>query len=57
LLAHYMLGHNIGGNYESETVRRAVYFRLRRGGHEQRWRDCLCDELLECEPVRAALDL
>jgi len=56
ILAHYMLGHNIGGNYDSDKVRRAVYFRLRRVGHEQRWRDCLCDELLEFDPVRAALD-
>jgi hypothetical protein len=55
LLAHYMLGHNIGGNYESEKVRRAVYFRLRRVGHEQRWRECLCDELREYDAVRAVL--
>jgi hypothetical protein len=55
LLAHYMLGHNIGGNYASEKVRRAVYFRLRRLNHEQRWRECLCDELLEFDAVRAAL--
>jgi len=56
ILAHYLLGHNIGGNYESETVRRAVYFRLRRMGHQQRWRECLRDELLEFDPVRAALN-
>jgi hypothetical protein len=56
ILAHYMLGHNIGGNYASERVRRAVYFRLRRVGHQRRWRECLCDELLEFDPVRAALD-
>ena len=55
LLAHYMLGHNIGGNYASDEVRRAVYFRLRRVGHEQRWRECLCDEMLEFDAVRAAL--
>jgi len=55
LLAHYMLGHNIGGNYASEKVRRAVYFRLRRVDHERRWRECLCDELLEFDAVRAAL--
>jgi Phytanoyl-CoA dioxygenase (PhyH) len=54
LLAHYMLGHNIGGNYASDRVRQAVYFRLRRVGHEHRWRECLCDELLEFEPVRGA---
>jgi hypothetical protein len=56
ILAHYMLGHNIGGNYESEAVRRAVYFRLRRVGHERRWRECLCDELLEFDPVRAVMN-
>jgi len=56
LLAHYMLGHNIGGNYASDKVRRAVYFRLRRVGHAQRWRECLCDELLEFDAVRVALD-
>jgi len=51
-----MLGHNIGGNYASEKVRRAVYFRLRRLGHAQRWRECLCDELLEFDAVRVALN-
>ena len=56
ILAHYLLGHNIGGNYESERVRRAVYFRLRRVGHQHRWRECLCDELLEFDPVRIAFD-
>jgi ectoine hydroxylase-related dioxygenase (phytanoyl-CoA dioxygenase family) len=54
LLAHYMLGHNIGGNYASERVRQAVYFRLRRVGHQHRWRECLGDALLEFDPVRAA---
>jgi hypothetical protein len=56
ILAHYMLGHNIGGNYASERVRQAVYFRLRRVGHQHRWRECLCDELLEFDPVRIAFD-
>jgi hypothetical protein len=51
-----MLGHNIGGNYASERARRAVYFRLRRVGHQRRWRECLCDELLEFDPIRAAFD-
>jgi hypothetical protein len=41
ILAHYMLGHNIGGNYASERARQAVYFRLRGVGHERRWRECL----------------
>jgi hypothetical protein len=56
ILAHHMLGHNIGGNYASQTTRRTVYFRLRRVGHEQRWRECLRDEQLEYDPVRAALN-
>jgi len=32
-----------------------VYFRLRRVGHQHRWRECLCNELLEFDPVRVAL--
>jgi ectoine hydroxylase-related dioxygenase (phytanoyl-CoA dioxygenase family) len=55
LLAHYMLGHNIGGN-TSRDVREAVYFRLSREGHRDRWRDCVQDPLLEFEPARAAVD-
>ncbi len=54
ILAHYLLGHNIGGNYASEMTRRAVYFRLQRVGHQRRWRERLCDELLEFDPVRAS---
>jgi len=50
LLAHYLLGHNIGGN-KSGVTREAVYFRLRREGHRARWRDCVQDPLLEFEPV------
>jgi hypothetical protein len=43
LLAHYLLGHNIGGNYESDRTRRAVYWRLRTPGHTARWSECLAD--------------
>jgi phytanoyl-CoA dioxygenase PhyH len=50
LLAHYLLGHNIGGN-TSGVTREAVYFRLQRQGHRARWRDCVQDALLEFEPV------
>jgi ectoine hydroxylase-related dioxygenase (phytanoyl-CoA dioxygenase family) len=46
LLAHYMLGHNIGGN-TSDVTREVVYFRLRREGHREQWRDCVRDPLLE----------
>lgn len=55
LLAHYLLGHNIGGN-TSAVTREVVYFRLRREGHRERWRECVQDPLLEFEPVREATD-
>jgi hypothetical protein len=50
LLAHYMLGHNMGGN-TSATMRETVYFRLRREGHRDRWRACVQDPFLEFEPI------
>jgi hypothetical protein len=52
VLAHYLLGHNIGGNM-SDTVRRVAYFRLRAEGHSGRWRECVQDAFREFEPVRA----
>jgi hypothetical protein len=55
LLAHYLLGHNIGGNYEGGRTRRALYWRLRAPGHTGRWADCLASTWLEFEPVRRAL--
>lgn len=54
LLAHYLLGHNIGGNTSAAT-RRAVYFRVKRAGHDLRWREFLADPWLDYEPVRDAL--
>ncbi len=54
LLAHYLLGHNIGGN-TSRTVRRAVYFRSKRAGHDPRWREFLQDPWLDDDPLRARL--
>jgi hypothetical protein len=53
LLAHYMLGHNMGANTSSQT-RRALYFRLMRNGHRERWRDCLQNAMLEFDGVRSA---
>jgi hypothetical protein len=53
LLAHYLLGHNMGGN-TSALVRRVVYFRLQAEGHRTRWRECVQDPLFEFEPVRPA---
>ena len=54
LLAHYLLGHNMGGN-TAGPVRRVVYLRLRAEGHRERWRACVQDPLLEFAPVRAAV--
>jgi hypothetical protein len=54
LLAHYLLGHNMGGNL-SASVRRVVYFRLQSQGHASHWRQCVQDPLLEFAPVRAAV--
>jgi hypothetical protein len=54
ILAHYLLGHNIGGNVSS-TVRRAAYFRVKATGHDQRWRKILQDPFVEYEHVRHVL--
>jgi len=54
LLAHYLLGHNIGGN-TSAVTRRAVYFRVKRVGHNPRWRQFLRDPWLDYDAVRHAL--
>lgn len=55
LLAHYLLGHNMGGNLAA-SVRRVVYFRLQSQGHALRWRQCVQDTLLEFAPVRSAVE-
>ena len=53
LIAHYMLGHNMGGNV-SGVVREVLYFRLRRAGHREHWRIAVQDPFYEFEPVRPA---
>lgn len=53
LLAHYLLGHNIGGNLSSQT-RRILYYRLSAAGHDQRWAETFLDAFTEYEPVRQA---
>jgi hypothetical protein len=52
ILAHYLLGHNIGGN-TSPAVRRAVYYRLKRTGHDPRWREFLQDPWLDYDAIGA----
>jgi hypothetical protein len=51
LLAHYLLGHNIGGN-QSRRTRRALYWRLRIPGHASRWAECLTDPWHEYASIR-----
>jgi hypothetical protein len=53
LLAHYLLGHNIGGNYEPGQTRRALYFRISSIGHASHRSDFLQDTWLDYEPIRS----
>jgi ectoine hydroxylase-related dioxygenase (phytanoyl-CoA dioxygenase family) len=55
LLAHYLVGHNKGGN-TSPVVRRTIYARLAVPGHADRWEQTFVDPWTEYAPVRAALD-
>jgi hypothetical protein len=51
LLAHYLLGHNIGGNYESEQTRRALYFRVSTVDHASHRSEFLQDPWLDYQPM------
>jgi ectoine hydroxylase-related dioxygenase (phytanoyl-CoA dioxygenase family) len=53
VLAHFLLGHNSGGNMQP-WVRRTIYFRLATPGHQERWEATFLDPLHEYEPVRRA---
>jgi ectoine hydroxylase-related dioxygenase (phytanoyl-CoA dioxygenase family) len=52
LLAHYLLGHNIGGNVSGRT-RRILYYRLSCSGHDERWEDTFLDALTEYPSLHA----
>jgi hypothetical protein len=54
LLAHFLLGHNTGGN-TTDRVRRIAYYRLSCDGHDDRWRDTFVDVFTEYAPVRRTL--
>ena len=54
LLAHYLLGHNIGGNFRSELTRRALYFRLSVRGHEAHREEFLQDAWYDYAPGTSA---
>jgi hypothetical protein len=51
LLAHYLLGHNSGGNTSPDT-RRILYYRLAVPGHADRWADTFLDAFTEYPPLR-----
>ena len=54
LLAHFLLGHNSGGN-TTDRVRRIAYYRLSCTGHEDRWEDTFLDAFTEYAPVQRQL--
>jgi hypothetical protein len=54
LLAHYLLGHNIGGNYESGRTRRALYFRVSAVDHASHRHEFLQDPWLDYGPIRSS---
>ncbi len=51
LLAHFLLGHNTGGNTSAGT-RRILYYRLAAEGHAERWSDTFLDPLTEYPSLR-----
>lgn len=53
LLAHFLLGQNIGGNLSTHT-RRILYYRLSCADHDKRWADTFLDAFTEYRPVRDA---
>jgi len=54
LLAHFLLGHNKGGN-TGPQARRTIYYRLAVHGHAERWASTFLDPWTEYLPVRRAL--
>jgi hypothetical protein len=55
LLAHFLLGHNKGGN-TNDHIRRTIYYRLAVPGHPARWHSTFLDAFAEYAPVRRAFD-
>ena len=54
LLAHFLLGHNSGGN-TTDRLRRITYYRLSCEGHDDRWEDTFLDAFAEYAPVQRQL--
>lgn len=51
LLAHFLLGHNIGGNTSADE-RRILYYRLAADGHAPRWAETFLDPFTEYPSLR-----
>jgi ectoine hydroxylase-related dioxygenase (phytanoyl-CoA dioxygenase family) len=51
LLAHYLLGHNIGGNTTDRT-RRILYYRLATPDHRDHWAETFLDAFTEYPGLR-----
>ncbi len=54
VLAHFLLGHNKGGNTAAHE-RRTLYYRLAVTQHAERWETTFLDPLTEYPPVQEAL--
>jgi hypothetical protein len=54
LLAHFLLGHNGGGN-TGPRPRRTIYYRMAVPGHVQGWEQTFLDPWTEYEPIRRTL--
>jgi hypothetical protein len=54
VVAHFLLGHNKGGN-TSDHVRRTIYYRLAVPGHAGRWEQTFLDAWTEYPAVRRVL--
>ena len=57
LLAHYLLGHNIGGNFASDRIRRMLYYRLSARGHFERPERILTEPWYQYDAVRALMEV
>jgi ectoine hydroxylase-related dioxygenase (phytanoyl-CoA dioxygenase family) len=51
LLAHFLLGHNIGGNTTDRT-RRLLYYRLSCPGHQERWEETFLNAFAEYSAIQ-----
>lgn len=56
LLAHFLLGHNGGGNV-TDRPRRIIYYRLSCDAHDDHWDETFLDVFAEYAPLRPPMNL